>query len=191
MSSTGFIDNKVIETDDPLSREELNRASNYLNQNFAGATLVEIRERMIALMEDERAALDALLKNAIDLAQRGLPADQGPEVLVDGAETLLVQPELSDLQTVQRMFDAFSDRARLVSMLNLCIAGQGVRVWIGDESDLTSELDFSLVVTPYRAGVSSVGSLGVFGPSRMPYSRMIPLVNYLGERVSEALEQVM
>jgi heat-inducible transcriptional repressor len=85
------------------------------------------------------------------------------------------------------MLDAFADKARLVTMLNRCLAGEGVRVLIGNDNELTSELDFSLVVTTYGVGDKTLGSLGILGPSRMEYSRASALVNYLGTTLSDAL----
>jgi heat-inducible transcriptional repressor len=188
VSDAGFIDHKVFDPGEPLTREDLIRISNYLNDNFAGSTLAEIRDRMLRLMEDERARMDAMMRNAIRLASRGLAdALAAAEVVVEGTETLLLQPDLADLVQVRKLFEAFADRARLVAMLNLCMEGAGVRVFIDEESDLTSGLDCSLVAKPYGVGDRVLGTIGVFGPSRMEYPRLIPLVDYLGKRLSETL----
>ena len=108
-------------------------------------------------------------------------------MLLDGTSEVLGQPELADIQRVRRLFETFSDKARLAYMLSECMKGPGVRVVIGEDSDLTSELDFSLVATHYRVGDQPVGTVGIFGPSRMEYERIIPLVDYLGEALSEVL----
>jgi heat-inducible transcriptional repressor len=133
--------------------------------------------------------VDRMLALAIELAREGLNIDDGPEVLMDGATVLLHRPELGDVQRVRRMFEAFADKARLVKLLNRCIQGQGVRVLIGDDSELTSELDFSLVAAPYGVGDQTLGTLGILGPSRMEYERVIPLVHFLGETLSRALAE--
>ena len=88
---------------------------------------------------------------------------------------------------MRRLFETFADRARLVRMLNQCMSGSGLRVLIGEESDLTSELDFSFVATTYGMGEQPLGTLGIFGPSRMEYEKVIPLVDFLGETLSRAL----
>jgi heat-inducible transcriptional repressor len=183
------VDNKVIETEEQVPREELVRISNYVTENFAGQSLREIRDRLLRLMAEERAQVDRLLALAIELAQRGLDTEQGPAVLVDGTTELLSQPELADIGRVRRMFDTFADKAKLVKMLNHCIQGRGVRVLIGADSAFTSELDFSLVATSYGVGDQTLGSLGIFGPSRMEYHKIIPLVDYLGETLSRALAE--
>ncbi len=187
VSTSGFVDNKVIETEEEMTREELQRSANYLTEKFCGLTLREIRERLLRLMVEEKAQMDRALALTLQLAKNGLDLEQGPEVLVDGTTSLLAQPELADIQRVRRMFDTFANKARLVRMLNQCIQGRGVRVLIGEDSDLTSELDFSLVATTYGGGDRPLGTLGILGPSRMEYQKVIPLVHYLGETLSRAL----
>jgi heat-inducible transcriptional repressor len=186
VSAAGFVDNKVLETEEEIPREELVRISNYLTENFAGQTLREIRNRLLKMMAEERAQMNRVLTLAIELARQGLDLPGGPEVLVDGAPSLLVHPEMADIQRARRMFDAFADKARLVKLLNHCLQGNGVRVLIGEDSELTSELDFSVVATAY-GGNQARGTLGIIGPSRMEYERIIPLVHFLGESLSRAL----
>jgi heat-inducible transcriptional repressor len=189
VSATGFIENKVIETEEPVPREELVRISNYLTESFAGQTLREIRERLLRRMAEERAQMDRWLATTLELARRGLDVNQGPDVVLDGTTALLTQPELADLNRVRRMFETFHDKARLVSLLNQCLLGGGVRVIIGEDSDLTSELGFSLVAKSYGVGERTLGTLGIFGPSRMEYQKIIPLVDFLGETLSRALTE--
>ncbi len=188
VSSSGFIDNKLIETSSEISADELVRVSNYVTDSFAGLTVRQIRDELIKLMAQERARVDELLASAIELSRRALDLEDARDVVVQGTNSVLNLPELADLERVQRLLDTFADRAGLVQLLNQIMSGRGVRVLIGDDSDLTGELDFSLVATTYGVAGKPLGTLGVFGPSRMPYQRMIPLVNYLGERLSQALE---
>lgn len=190
VSTGGFIDNKVIETDRPVSREKLVRISNYLTDNYAGRTLADIRDHLIQRMAEDRAKMDRLLGLTIELARKGLEDEGAPEVRVDGTTTVLNYPELADVQRVRQLFDTFSDKARLVSLLNECIRGEGVRVLIGEDSDLTSELDFGLVATTYGPkDAEARGTLGIFGPARMEYQRVIPLVQFLGQTLSKALAE--
>lgn len=189
VSSSGFVDNKIVELEEPATREDLVRASNYVNESFAGSSLQQIRDRLLALMDDERALMDGLLRLVIALAGQSFERGELPDVRVEGTTGLLAQPELADIDRVRRLFEAFQDKARLVGLLNQCLEGPGVRAWIGDDTDLTSELDFSLVASPYRAGDRVVGSLGIMGPSRMEYERVIPLVEFLAATLSEALAE--
>lgn len=187
VSSSGFVDNKVIPTDESLSREDLTWISNYLTENYAGRTLREIRERLLGLMAEDRAQVDRLLALSIALAQKGLEDRAERELLYDGATEVLKQPELADIGRVRQLFDTFTRKAKLVTLLNQAIGGDGVRVLIGDDSDITSSLDFSLVTTHYGRGAQRLGTIGVFGPTRMEYSRVIPLVHYLGSSLSRIL----
>ena len=136
------------------------------------------------------ATMDRLLASAIALARQALVAGN-PDLLVEGTTSVLMRPELSDVERVRRLLDTFDDKARLVQLLSRLIEGEGVRVVIGQESDLTSDLDFSLVATNYGFGDQHLGTMGIFGPSRMDYAAVIPLVNYLGDRLSRALERTM
>jgi heat-inducible transcriptional repressor len=190
VSADGFIDNKVIEAGKPLTRETLVRISNYLTEHFGGLTLREARDRVVALLAETRARVDALLADAIALAQGALGRDE-PSLWVEGTSALLGRPELCDLDRVRRLLELFDNRAQVARMLSELIQGEGVRVIIGGESDLTSSLDFSLVATTYGADGQALGALGIFGPSRMPYQRVIPLVHFLGERLSRALEATL
>ena len=189
-STSGFVDNKVVETAQPVDRDDLVRISNYLNEHFAGQTLRQIRDRLLAAMAEERAQMDSLMAVTIELARQGFDLDSGPKVIHEGTSSLLSQPELSDLGRVRRLFETFANHAQLVGLLNQCIEGRGVRVTIGEESELTSPLDFSLVATTYGVDDAPLGTLGIFGPSRMEYEKVIPLVHFLGETLSRALAEV-
>jgi heat-inducible transcriptional repressor len=188
VSTGGFVDHKIIEFEQPLTRGELNHASNYLTDHFAGMTLRQARDRLLVLMAEERAQVDRLLGRTLALAEHALGESHGPEVFVEGTSAVLTQPELADVDRVRRLVEKFNDRARLVQVLNRLISGRGVRVVIGEESELTSDVDFSLVATTYGSAERPLGSVGIFGPSRMQYQRVIPLVDYLGERLSQALQ---
>ncbi len=188
VSSSGFIDNKLIATSGEIPADELLRISNYVTEHFAGLTVRQIRDKLIRLMAQERARVDQLLASAIELARTALEVEDGQDLVVQGTNSLLNLPELANLERVQRLLDTFAERAGLVQLLNQLMSGQGVRVLIGGDNDLTAELDFSLVATSYGVAGKPLGTLGVFGPKRMPYQRMIPLVHYFGERLSRALE---
>lgn len=188
VATTGFVDHVVIEVEEALSREHLMRISNYVNDHFGGATLAQVRDRLLALMAEERAQVDRELASAIALAGRAVDR-QGhpPAVVVRGTTTVLAQPELADVERIRQMLDAFADKARLVGLLNKCLSTDGVRVLIGEETELTSELDFSMVATCYGIGDQPLGTLGILGPSRMEYARIVSLVHFLGQTLSAAL----
>jgi len=187
VSTGGFVDNKIVEFDVPMSRDDLIEASNYLTDHFAGMTVRQARDRLLLLMAEEKAQVDRLLARTLALASQAL-SPHDPDLLVEGTSAVLTQPELDDVDRVRRLVEKFNDRAQMVQVLNGLISGQGVRVVIGEESELTSDLDFSLVATTYAVERQSPGTIGIFGPSRMEYDRVIPLVDYLGDRLSQALQ---
>ena len=188
VSQSGFVDNVVVETETEIERGDLVRFSNYFTEHYAGRTLREVRDLLLRTMAEERQQLDAWLRQAMAFAQQALAEQVKRDVLVEGASTLLGRPELSDVDRVRRMLDTFADKARLANVLSLCLeADDGVRVYLGEDSEVTSELEFSVVATPYGVDGSALGSLGVIGPSRMEYPRVVPLVRYLGETLTRAL----
>ncbi|MEO1083283.1 MAG: HrcA family transcriptional regulator, partial [Acidobacteriota bacterium] len=172
-----------------IDRGDLVRFSNFLTDHYAGRTVREIRDELLHTMAEERRHLDAWLRHAMAFAQQALADQAAPrDVLVEGASSLLGRPEFSDLERVRRMLDTFADKARLANVLSLCLeAGDGVRVYLGEDSEVTSELEFSVVAAPYGADGTALGSLGVIGPSRMEYPRVVPLVRYLGQTLTRAL----
>jgi len=187
-SVAGMVEHREIETNAPMTREELTRISNFLTDRFSGLSLREIRDRLLQMMRDDRNALHELLSSAVALAQRALVSDEPPHLIVEGTTSIIGQPELSDVERVKRLLETFADKAELVQILNRILESPGPRAIIGDDSDLTSDLDFSLVATTYSTGGRCLGTLGIFGPTRMPYHRVVPLVGYLGRTVSEVLE---
>ncbi len=188
VSRSGFVENKLIETDEELAREELVRISNYLTGTFRGQTLRSVRERLLRGMGEERDEMDRLLGRAIALARRGLEAGGGQELRIEGTSSLLAGSQ-ADVERVRRLLEAFAERQRLVGLLNQCLDGNGVRVVIGEDDELTSDLGLTLVARPYGAGERARGTLGILGPARMPYERIIPLVDFLGESLGRALEE--
>ncbi len=187
VSKSGFVENKLIEAEEELGRDELVRVSNYLTENFRGKSLRSVRESLLALMHEERGEVGRLLDRAISLASRGFATSGAPELRVEGTAHAVAQRELSDVERVRRLLDAFAERQHLVALLNQCLDGNGVRVTIGEDSQITSDLGVSLVARPFAVEGWGRGTLGILGPARMPYDRIIPLVDFLGESLSRAL----
>ncbi len=188
-SRSGFVEHKLIESDEDLSREELVRISNYLTENFRGQNLRTIRERLLARMREERDQVDRLLARAIVLASRGMAGRAEPDLRFEGTSAVLSDREPFDVERARRLLDAFAERQRLVELLSQCLDGNGVRVVIGEDSDVTSELGLSLIARSYGTDDEVRGTLGILGPAGMPYDRLIPLVDFLGEALSHALEE--
>ena len=190
VSEAGFVENVVVECQEEIPRQELVRFSNYVTDSFAGQKLPDIRAHLLQEMAEAKGDVDNWLSQAMAIARQAFDKPTARAVVVKGTNALLDQPELKDIARVQRMLDTFADNARLTHLLSQCLeARDSVRVLMGADSDVTSELEFSLVGVPYGTESSTLGSLGVLGPSRMEYPRLVPLVRYLGEALSRALTQ--
>jgi heat-inducible transcriptional repressor len=191
VSDTGLVESRLIETREDFSQPELNSISNRLTIDFAGRSLDEIRVLLLASLGEEKVRMDRALARALELGRRAFAETRSEEaVYMDGTESLLEKPEFrNDLEALRRMFHAFEEKARLVNLLTDCITADGLAVVIGSESPLTDETGSAVVSAPYRRGDRVIGVLGVIGPRRMKYARVVPLVDELSRYVSRRLTE--
>jgi len=183
------VQNRVIETGRPYGAEELQRISNYLNEHFAGLTLEEIRERLVHDMEVARADMDRLMGEAIEMGRRALmsPPGEDEDLVLSGETRLMRFQELSDVEKLRQLFEAFEQKRELLGLLDRCVRADGVRIFIGEESGYEVLGDCSVVTAPYRVDGRVVGVLGVIGPTRMAYDRVIPIVDVTARLLGAAL----
>jgi heat-inducible transcriptional repressor len=187
-SSSGQIQNKLVPSDLSLPASELDRINNYLNSLVSGLTLDQMRARLAAEIESERAAHDQLTARALQLATAAVPADGAssiPEVLVDGQSNLLSGQ--TDLERAKMMLRTLEEKDLLVRLLDRTLGAPGICVFIGAEANLADLTDISVVAAPYGSDGKPLGTIGVIGPSRMNYSRVIPLVDFTSEMIGEVL----
>ena len=186
-SSSGQIQNKLVPSDLPLPASELDRINNYLNSLVSGLTLDQMRARLAAEIESERSVHDQLTARALQLASAAVPADTGsmPEVLVDGQSNLLSGQ--TDLERAKMMLRTLEEKDLLVRLLDRTLSAPGICVFIGAEANLADLTDISVVAAPYGSDGKPLGTIGVIGPSRMNYSRVIPLVDFTSEMIGEVL----
>ncbi len=197
VSSSNIIQNKIIRVDEALSQEELERTARYLNAEFSGKSLLVIRTEILELMRQEKALYDKLLQNAILLCERSLEGEEaaGGEVYVDGASNILMKPDFADAERMRQLFRTFEEKSRLIKILNECMArdaatltGRDVQVVIGREHNAPSMQDCALITAPYRVGSGqAVGTIGVVGPVRIEYARMMAVVNYVARHIERLL----
>lgn len=192
VSSSNIIQNKIVRIDDTLSQEELDRTARYLNVEFSGKSLATIRAEILELMRHEKALYDKLLQNAILLCERSLEGEEGAagQVFVDGASNILMKPDFVDAERMRELFRTFEEKSRLVKILNECmerdsqVSGRDVQVVIGRENITPSMRDCALITAPYRLGAGhAVGAIGVVGPMRIEYARMMAVVNYVARHI--------
>jgi heat-inducible transcriptional repressor len=195
VSTPNIIHNKIIRIDESLSQEELERTARYLNTEFSGKSLFAIRAEILELMREEKALYDKLLRNAILLCEISLAGEESTtaEVYVDGASNILTQPDFTDVQRMRELFRTFEEKSRLVKILNECVARDrafpgDVQVVIGREHAVPSMQNCALITAPYRIGMGeTTGTLGVVGPMRIEYARMMSVVNYMARLVERML----
>ncbi|MFM1923269.1 MAG: Heat-inducible transcription repressor HrcA [Pseudomonadota bacterium] len=187
VSPEGEVQNRVIHTPAYYQQTELTEAANYLNAHYAGLTMDEVRQRLQQEMRALRADIAALMQAAV--AEQDSPEASGSEVVVSGERNLFSVSEFSaDMNNLRRMFDLFEQKAQLARLLESSHRADGVRIFIGGESPLAEAYeDISVVSAPYEVGGEVVGALGVIGPTRMPYDRMIHIVDITAKMVSQAL----
>ena len=196
VSMSNIIHNKVIRLADELTQDELDKTANYLNGEFSGKSLLAIRSEILGLMHEEKALYDRLLRNAILLCERSLEGDSNGEVYVDGASNILTKPDFVDFDRMQELFRTFEEKSRLLKILNECVThdsqnyGGDVHVVIGREHPTSSMQNCALITAPYRAGsTETVGTLGVVGPMRIEYARIMAMVNYMARLIEHRLSQ--
>lgn len=196
VSSSNIIQNKIVRIDEALGQEELDRTARYLNVEFSGKSLATIRAEILELMRQEKALYDKLLQNAILLCERSLEGEETAtgEVFVDGASNILMKPDFVDAERMRELFRTFEEKSRLVKILNECVirdtgaAGRDVQVIIGRENTTPSMQDCALITAPYRFGSGqAVGTIGVVGPMRIEYARMMTVVNYVARHIERIL----
>lgn len=193
VSGEGLVGSRVIETRDDYSPEELQAVSNRLTADYAGRTLLEIRALLLSQLEEEKVRFDAEIARALELARRVFADERpgGETLVVEGTGTMLEKPEFQrDVDSLRKMYRALEEEARLVDLLTDCLAGGGqAAVLIGSDSAFTEETRTAVVVTSYRSGDRVLGALGVIGPRRMEYPRVVPLVEELGRYVTKRLSE--
>jgi heat-inducible transcriptional repressor len=183
------VQNRIVATRRPYSPAELEQTANYLNAHFAGRPLNEIRSELVRELRETRSAMERVLSVAVDLSESAFAPPADEDVLVAGQTRLMGVQDLSDLDRLRELFEAFSRKRELLQLLEGCIHAQGVRLFIGEESGVAPLGQCSVVTAPYGADGKVLGVLGVIGPTRMAYERVIPMVQATAQVLGAALKR--
>ena len=185
----GDVQNRVLFTDTDYTASELQEASNYLNANFSGMAIEQVRARLHHEVDRLRGEIAKLMQAAVQVGSEVMSQAQD-EVVISGERNLLAVTDFSsDMNQLRRAFDLFEQKAQLMRLLDVSSEAAGVRIFIGGESQTVPVEDLSVVSAPYEVDGQVVGTLGVIGPTRMPYNRMIQIVDITSRLVSNALSQ--
>ena len=180
------VQNRVIETRRAYERPELERIANYLNTQFAGRPLSEIRANLLHDLRRAQTEMEGLLAESIELAEQAL-TPPNDDVVLAGQTRLMGVQELSDLERLRDLFEAFARKREILQLLERTIRAPGVRIFIGEDTGLAPHDGVSVVTAPYMAGGQVLGVLGVIGPTRMAYDRVIPVVQAAADVLGAAL----
>ncbi|MBK7051879.1 MAG: heat-inducible transcriptional repressor HrcA [Rhodoferax sp.] len=183
----GDVQNRVIFTEIDYSQSQLIEAANYLNSNYVGLAIEQVRERLQREVESLRSEIASLMQAAVAVSSDAI-ADNQDEVVISGEKNLLTVSDFSnDMGHLRRAFELFEQKAQLMRLLDVAGQAEGVRIFIGGESQVVPFEDMSIVSAPYEVDGQVVGTLGVIGPTRMAYDRMIQIVDITSKLVSNAL----
>lgn len=182
----GDVQNRVIVTARDYSQTELVEAANFLNTHYAGLTIDAVRERLQQEVETLRSEIATLMQAAVQAGSEAI-AESDPVVVSGERNLLAVQDFGHDLGSLRKLFDLFEQKTQLMRLLDVSSRAEGVRIYIGGESGVVPYEELSIVSAPYEVDGQVVGTLGVIGPTRMPYERMIQIVDITSKLVSNAL----
>ena len=186
VSPDGDVQNRVIFTETDYAQSQLIEAANFLNSNYAGMAMEQVRERLQNEVEALRGEIAALMQEAVEVSSEAMASRE--EVVISGERNLLAVSDFSgDLGNLRKLFDLFEQKAQLMRLLDVSSRAEGVRIYIGGESQVIPYQELSVVTAPYEVDGRVVGTLGVIGPMRMPYEKMIQIVDITSRLVSSAL----
>jgi heat-inducible transcriptional repressor len=187
VGAEGEVQNRIIVGDKPFKPSTLTEAANYFNANFSGLSFDQVRVRLREELAALRADMNQLMSAVLEAGAR---EDSGPDMVISGEGRLLDAPDLTaNMDNLRRLFRSFDRKTSLMQLLDMSQHAHGVQIFIGGESELLPMDECSMVTAPYTADGRVVGTLGVVGPTRMAYERVIPIVDITARLLSSALSQ--
>ena len=182
------VQNRVIYTREAWSEEQLRQASGFINQNFTGELLGNVREKLLSSMQSDRESMNSLMQATLEVADQAFAGNQeaAGDFVVRGQENLLDTHQALD--DIRQLFEAISMKGEILHLLDRCMKSEGVHLFIGNESGYEVLDECSLVTSPYHVDGQLVGVLGVIGPTRMAYERVIPIVDATARLLGAALD---
>lgn len=181
------VQNQVIQTARSFTESELQQAANYLNSEFAGQNLSDIRESMFKAMEKTREDMRAVMMTAIAMADQVLETSKNDDYILAGQTNLMSYAEMGNVDKLKHLFETFNTKQDILHLLDQSIHAEGIQIFIGEESGYEALDDCSVITAPYKAKDDVIGVLGVIGPTRMAYDRIIPIVDVTARLLSSVL----
>ncbi len=187
VSGKDEVQNRILKTERACSAAELQQASNYLNKLFSGKDLDEVRATLLREMQQTRSDMNEMMMTAIRMADKVLEKNADEDFVMAGQTNLMGFHELCDVEKLRMLFDAFNEKRDILHLLDQCVHGEGIQIFIGEESGYKMLDECSMVTAPYTVDGRVLGVLGVIGPTRMAYERVIPIVDATARLLGAAL----
>lgn len=189
VTSVGDVHNRIIKTRKPFSQSQLQQAANLLNQNYTGRGLQEMRSKLVAEMEETRDSMNQVMARALEMAEQVIDSTgEDSDFVMTGQTNLMDFNELAQMDLLRSLFNSFSQKHELLHLLDESMRAEGVQIFIGEESGYQSLDHCSLITAPYKIENEVAGVLGVIGPTRMAYDRVIPIVDVTARMLGTALK---
>ena len=188
VTSTGIVQNKLIELEESIRQQDLNMFTSYLDEELEDWTLSEVRKRLVEKLKEEKLLFMKLMDETYR-ASRDVQERESERVYIGGASQVLESPDFANVDKMRALFKAFEDKYKLLKLLDRSVSAQGIKVFIGSENPFFEMQGCSMVVGSYKAGSNVVGTLGVIGPTRMQYKQVIHVVDYTAKILSKLLRE--
>lgn len=180
------VENRIIFTKRAYTASELQQAGNFLTQNFMGKELFEVRQALFEALRHDRESMEEMMQTVMDMAEKVFAKPAQEDYVIAGESNLLTMAEETGVNRLQRLFEAFNEKREMLNLFDQCLEAQGVQIFIGEEAGYQAFDACSVVTAPYHVDGDVVGVLGVIGPTRMPYERVISLVDITAKLLSAA-----
>jgi len=189
VTNEGEVQNRIIKLDRRYTESELQQISNYLNEHFTGKGLTQVRSILLREMQDARSSMNSMMMTAMRMADQILEKNENEDYIMAGQTNLMEFQELCNIDRLRKLFDAFNQKREILHLLDQCVHGEGIQIFIGEESGYQMLDECSMVTAPYSVDGRVLGVLGVIGPTRMAYDRVIPIVDATARLLGAALNQ--
>lgn len=185
------VQNRIIHSERAFKHTELERIANFLNVEFLGKGLAEIRKKLVTEMKKAREHMDSIMVNTIEMANQVFKQDdtKNPDFIIAGQANLMNYEEMADISRLRQLFEAFSEKQTILNLLDHSLRAPGVQIFIGQEAGYDVLEDCSIITATYSADDQVIGSLAVIGPTRMAYDRVIPIVDVTANLLGSVMKQ--
>lgn len=184
------VQNRIIQTQQKYTASALTQASNFLNQHFSGRDLLSTRNELLQALQTDKTQMDSLMQAVVDVAGKAFFSESNEQdYVLAGQQNLLSDSSYVKMSQLQKLFGAFTEKQQILGILDQCLQTDGVQMYIGEESGYEALHEHSVITSRYAVDNKLVGVLGVIGPTRMPYDKIIPVVDLTARMLSTALDQ--